>query len=317
MFLALPTATFAVNAIEADLAMAYGPSGAAYFGGEDNIQVVVANCVAGNNLFNDQSGTGARMRIAGFFMSTNDPVNQDNGTVLGWVAGYTSNNNYDFSDVRNFGANVGADLVLWVSPNTGAAGNAYQPGVYSCIAASQIWAAVLAHETGGHNYGRTHNDGVPNPKTIMLHNYCGGGGAAPPYFYSNPNIWFNGVQLLGNANNNCGMGALVNNGDNSNPTYCGAQAVADFCARVVTAPNLNRVVLHWMFTNAPGSAPASTTNYDLVSRAAAVVRGTGATYTGTALRIPGGTTGNVAVNSMSAYIDLPNGIISSRTNLTI
>jgi autotransporter-associated beta strand protein len=47
------------------------------------------------------------------------------------------------------------------------------------------------------------------------------------------------------------------------------------------------------------------------------VRGNGATYTGSALRIPGGTTGNVAMNAMSAYIDLPNGIISSQTNVTI
>ena len=59
------------------------------------------------------------------------------------------------------------------------------------------------------------------------------------------------------------------------------------------------------------------TNYDLVSGAPAVVRGNGATYTGSALRLPGGTTGNVAMSAMAAYIDLPNGILSSQTNITM
>jgi autotransporter-associated beta strand protein len=301
---------FAGNAIEADLAATYSPSYASSVGGEDNAQVIFANTVAGSNQFQDQDGTGAHIRIAGFYMSTNDPLNQDTGTVEGLVAG-----NAAYADVRNFGAGVGADLILFVSINTGAAGVAEQPGTYSAIASSQLWAGVFAHETGGHNYGRSHSDGVLNPKTIMLHNYCGGG-AAPPYFYTNPNIWFNGVQLLGPGvdTSTCASGALVNGGDNSS---CSAQAVADHRARVVAGPNLNNVVLRWAFTNAPGSAPASTTNFDLISAAPAIVRGNGATYTGNALRIPGGTTGDVAMNSMSAYIDLPNGIISSQTNVTI
>jgi len=307
LFIISPAA-FAGNAIEADLAATYSPSYASSVGGEDNAQVIFANTVVGSNQFQDQDGTGAHIRIAGFYMSTNDPVNQDTGAVEGLVAG-----NAAYVDVRNFGAGVGADLILFVSINTGAAGVAEQPGTYSAIASSQLWAGVFAHETGGHNYGRSHNDGILNPKTIMLHNYCGGG-AAPPYFYTNPNIWFNGVQLVGDGINNCSMGGLVNGGDNSLPS---AQAVADHRARVIVGPNLNNVVLHWALTNAPGSAPASTTNFDLVSAAPAIVRGNGATYTGTALRIPGGTTGDVAVNSMSAYIDLPNDIISSQTNITI
>jgi autotransporter-associated beta strand protein len=48
-----------------------------------------------------------------------------------------------------------------------------------------------------------------------------------------------------------------------------------------------------------------------------VVRGLGAAFTGNAVRIPGNTSGNLAVNSISAYIDLPNGIISAHTNITI
>src|SRR5262249_11071958 len=152
--------------------------------------------------------------------------------------------------------------------------------MYSSLNPSAVWSGVFAHETGGHAYGRSHSDGILNPKTIMLHNYCGGG-AAPPYFYTNPNIWFNGVQLIGDGVNNCSMGALVNGGDNSS---CSAQAVADRRARVIVGPNLNNVVLHWSFTNAPGSAPASTTNLDFVTGAPATVRGNGATYTGNGLR---------------------------------
>ncbi len=311
--LALAPAAFAGNAIEADLAACYAPSYAASVGGEDNAQVLLANTVAGSNQIQDQGGTGAHMRIAGFYQSTNDVINQ---TTTGGIVNWLSGNSAQLADVVSFGSAVGADLVVYVCQNSDSAsiaGVSQQPGYYSSLNPGAVWSAVFAHETGGHAYGRSHSDGVLSPKTIMLHNYCGGG-AAPPYFYTNPNIWFNGVQLIGDGVNNCSMGSLVNGGDNSLPS---AQAVADRRARVIVGPNLNNVILHWMFTNAPGSAPASTTNYDLVSGAPAIVRGAGATYTGNALRVPGGTTGNVAANSISAYIDLPNAILSSHTNITI
>ena len=306
-------AASAGNAIEADLAAVYAPSYAASVGGEDNAQVIIANTVAGSNQLQDQDGTGARMRVAGYYMATNDLIN---ATTTGGMVNWLASDNANVQEAVDFGADVGADLVVYIcqySDSATIAGVSQQPGMYSALNPGAVWSAVFAHETGGHCYGRSHSDGILNPKTIMLHNYCGGG-AAPPYFYTNPNIWFNGVQLLGDGINNCGMGALINGGDNSLPS---AQAVADRRARIVTAPDLNNVVLHWSFTNAPGAAPAGTTNYDLVSGAPAIVRGNGATYTGNALRIPGGTTGNVAVNSMSAYIDLPNGIVSSETNITI
>jgi autotransporter-associated beta strand protein len=307
------SAGFAGAPIEADLLASYAASYASSVGGEDNAQVIIANTVAGSNAIQDQGGTGAHMRIAGFYQSAIDVTGQTStGGIVNWLA----SNDSHLSDVVAQGAALGADLVVYICNNNDSssiAGVSQQPGFYSALNPGAVWSAVFAHETGGHAYGRSHSDGILNPKTIMLHNYCGGG-AAPPYFYTNPNIWFNGVQLLGDGVNNCGMGGLVNGGDNSSPS---AQAVADRRARVVTAPNLNNVVLHWAFTNAPGSAPAGTTNLDLISGAQAIVRGNGASYTGTALRIPGGTTGNVAMNSMSAYIDLPNGIISSQTNITI
>jgi hypothetical protein len=211
--------------------------------------------------------------------------------------------------VRNYAASVGADQVLYIPyASTGAAGNAYQPGTYSAVNSTWWWMVVFAHETGGHNYGCAHGDDHLSPKGIMMHNYCGGG-ATYPYFYGNPNIWQNGVNLLGDGVS-CLGGSLISGGDNANRISSSAQGMCDTTLRVVYGPVLNNAVYHWCFTNSAGSAPASTTNYDLISGAPAVVRGNGATYIGSALRIPGGSTGNVAMNSMSAYIDLPNGIIS-------
>ncbi|HEU5397268.1 MAG TPA: hypothetical protein VFV81_08870, partial [Verrucomicrobiae bacterium] len=297
------------GAIYSDLVCSYSPSAAAAWGGEANAQVNMANGVIGSNSLNDQTGTGCGFNIVGYVMSAADPVGQDTGYVEGLLASDPS-----FADVRSYGASVGADQIVYTSyQNTGAAGVAAQPGWASAISQTWWWLVVVAHETGGHNYGRWHNDGMVTPKTIMLHNYCGGG-AAWPYFYTDPNIWWNGTQLLSSLNNNCSNGSLPNGGDNSSYS---AQAVANWTDHVAVGPTLNHVIFHWCFTNTPAAAPAGTTNYDLVSGAPAIVRGNGATYTGSALRIPGGTTGDTAMSSMSAYIDLPNGIVSSQTNLTI
>lgn len=297
----------AFAAIEADVALSYSPDAASRQGGEDNIQVNLANAIIGANAIHETSGTGVRWRIAGYYQSTANPVSVDNANLLGQVL-----NNAEYVDVRNFAASVGADLVSYYAHTTGAAGNAYQPGNYSCMGQQWLWYIVVAHELG-HNYGCDHVDGRQNPKTVMLHNYCGGG--AQPYF-SNPYMWLSGTQLIGDANNCLGYG-LTSGGDNAWRIAINAQGKADIAGRVVAGPNFNNVVLRWCFTNAPGAAPASTSVADLISSAPAIVRGNGATFTGNGLRIPGGTTGNVAVNAMSAYLDLPNGIISARTNLTI
>ncbi|TAK98263.1 MAG: hypothetical protein EPO07_12245 [Verrucomicrobia bacterium] len=320
----LAPASVKFGAVEADLLASYAASYATSVGGEDNAQVIIANTVAGGNYLNDQSGTGARMRLAGFYQSANDVTGQ---TTTGGIVNWLANNDSHLSDVVSYAATIGADLVVYICNNSDSAsiaGVSQQPGMYSSLNPGAVWSAVFAHETGGHAYGRSHSDGfaVPDgsgnlgfPKTIMLHNYCTGG-SSPPYFFSNPKIWYGGKQLQGDGNN-CGQGSLINGGDNSLPGADSAQSVADRRARVITGPNLTNVVLRWLFTNAPTLVAAGTTNFDLVANAPAIVRGNGAYYTGGALRIPGGTSGNIAVNSMAAYIDLPNGIISSRTNLTI
>ncbi|MEK7780195.1 MAG: M12 family metallo-peptidase [Verrucomicrobiota bacterium] len=313
MFVATNNTTFA--AAEADLLVAYDQTHSAAVGGEDNAQVLAANAVAGSNGVNERSGTGARVRIVGYHQAAQYLYQTTSkGGFVNWMANYDSH----MTDVVDAGNARGADLVAWLCVSTadGAAAVAQQPGRYSAFDPGQFWTAVVAHELGGHNYGCDHRGGraTPGQKTVMMHNYCDGGGATPPYFFSNPNIWLNSAKLIGETS--C-LGAAVNGGDNAYLISTTAQGVADRNARIVTAPNLGNVILRWCFTNSAGAAPAGTTIVDAVSSSNAVVRGVGATFTGKALRIPGGTTGNTAANSISAYIDLPNGIISARTNLTI
>jgi len=77
------------------------------------------------------------------------------------------------------------------------------------------------------------------------------------------------------------------------------------------------LINRWSFNTAAGSAPAGTVITDSVSGANGVVVGNGATFTGSALTVPGTTTGNQSPANISAYVDLPNGLISSKSNLTI
>ena len=73
----------------------------------------------------------------------------------------------------------------------------------------------------------------------------------------------------------------------------------------------------WSFNNATGNAPAGTAMADSISAATATVKGNNSTFNGSALTITGATTGNRSANLISGYVDLPNGIISSKTNLTV
>ncbi len=80
------------------------------------------------------------------------------------------------------------------------------------------------------------------------------------------------------------------------------------------------LIHRWSFDQPAGDAPSGTTMTDSVSGAAATVFGGlqgVSTFDGTALRIQGTTTGNRSLGFISGYIDLPNGIISSKTHLTL
>jgi len=84
-----------------------------------------------------------------------------------------------------------------------------------------------------------------------------------------------------------------------------------------TLTNLSSLVYLWSFNDAAGPVSAGTTVTDTVSGVVATVRGVGAELTGSGLLLPGDTTGDTAANSIAAYLDLPNGILSALTNLTV
>jgi glucose/arabinose dehydrogenase/mono/diheme cytochrome c family protein len=81
----------------------------------------------------------------------------------------------------------------------------------------------------------------------------------------------------------------------------------------VHASLLNR----WSFNNPAGSAPSGTTFTDQISGFLATVRGNGAILSGSSIVLPGTTTGAQSNANISAFLDLPNGILSSKTNLTV
>ena len=76
------------------------------------------------------------------------------------------------------------------------------------------------------------------------------------------------------------------------------------------------VTHRWSF-NTTGTATNGTAIPDLISAAPATIVGTGAVRNGTVVTLPGTSNGNASASAISAYLDLPNGIVSSKTNLTL
>lgn len=102
--------------------------------------------------------------------------------------------------------------------------------------------------------------------------------------------------------------------------YDYAMTQAEITASSASGPNpafpLSDIAHRWSFGNAAGNATSGTSVPDLVGNATATVRGNGAVFSGSALTLPGSTTGNQTPAAISAYVDLPNGIVSSKTSLT-
>lgn len=95
-------------------------------------------------------------------------------------------------------------------------------------------------------------------------------------------------------------------------------AMAVLLAVVPHLSNLHASPVHrWSFDNPAGSAAPGTVIADGISGAEAVVVGTGGTFTGSALTLPGTTSGNLSPANIAAYVDLPNGLVSSRSSVTI
>ena len=78
-------------------------------------------------------------------------------------------------------------------------------------------------------------------------------------------------------------------------------------AKPLQQPPMHR----FSFNAAAGSAPNGTTVLDSIGGLSAVIRGANAKFTGSAIQLPGGSP------ATEAYVDLPNGLISSRESLSI
>jgi glucose/arabinose dehydrogenase len=94
--------------------------------------------------------------------------------------------------------------------------------------------------------------------------------------------------------------------------------VLGFCLAGIS-PVSAIITNRWSFNNASGAAAPGLTLMDSIGGATATVVGVNASFTGTALTLPGSSpnNSNQPANTIPAYIDLPNGIISSKTHLTV
>jgi len=93
-------------------------------------------------------------------------------------------------------------------------------------------------------------------------------------------------------------------------------SVVCLCVCICTLSR-GEIVNRWSFNNTAGPAPSGTIVNDLVSGADATIRGVNATFDGNAIILPGGSNGQDDQSGIAAYVDLPNGLISTKTNLTV
>ena len=77
------------------------------------------------------------------------------------------------------------------------------------------------------------------------------------------------------------------------------------------------LVNRWSFNQPAAPAPAGTVFIDTVEQMPMTVRGLGATLDGTRIVLPGTTTSEEPQASISAYLDLPNAIVSSKSSITV
>jgi uncharacterized repeat protein (TIGR03806 family) len=77
------------------------------------------------------------------------------------------------------------------------------------------------------------------------------------------------------------------------------------------------LVNRWSFNNPAGAASDGLVMIDSVSGAVATVEGNFSSFNGSGLSLSGSTTGNRSAGFISGYVNLPNGIISSKTDLTV
>jgi uncharacterized repeat protein (TIGR03806 family) len=89
-------------------------------------------------------------------------------------------------------------------------------------------------------------------------------------------------------------------------------------ALLLLATTSHAALLHrWSFNAPPANTPSGTTFTDSLSSTPLTVRGLGATLDGTRIILPGTTTSGTQESQIAAYLNLPNGLISSKTHLTV
>ncbi len=88
-------------------------------------------------------------------------------------------------------------------------------------------------------------------------------------------------------------------------------------AALVPSPAHAVLTQRWSFNQPAAAAPSGTVVTDSISSTIATVRGNNSTFNGTSLVLTGSTNGNRSAGFVSGYLDLPNGLISSRTHLSV
>ncbi|MDA7888685.1 LamG domain-containing protein [Akkermansiaceae bacterium] len=87
---------------------------------------------------------------------------------------------------------------------------------------------------------------------------------------------------------------------------------------LIFAGVLRADLLHrWSFNEFAGSPTAGTVYLDSVGGVAMTLKGVGVVHTGARIELPGSTLNGEPEATISAYLDLPNGIISSKSDLKV
>jgi fibronectin-binding autotransporter adhesin len=206
------------------VAEVYTADAAANLGGAANLEVDMNNACAGANTGMFNSGTGVYIDIVGYYEVTeSDPHSLH--TALNDLNGI-------WGDADNFAfVTNGAGILQCVVDGTDDAGLSYECGNLGTVSSVYgAWYVVFAHELGRNTCLEQGDDvGSPNPFIcMMLQGYCGGANIA---YFSNPSVYYEGVQLLGSTANDCGQGPLANEGNNARqfalngPLYVGTKPV--------------------------------------------------------------------------------------------
>ena len=123
---------------------------------------------------------------------------------------------------------------------------------------------------------------------------------------TNTNADFNEFRIYNHAFTAGEAAASYANGPTSYVAYVAPGPVAP-------ALPVNR----WSFNNTAAAAASGATFTDGIGGSVATLRGIGATLSGTTLVLPGTTTGSKTAATISAYVDLPNGLFSSKPNFSV